>query len=203
MNLAIGIISALAIYGVIGFCAYLILRKVSKYLKKRIFLPNDDLTLYLQPIDTQSEEKIRKQWLTTFIISTLFSIVCVIPILMDPQIAAQISFSSAPALYSIIFAVGGVVSILIIWAVYHCAYKKRGTAILLLILISIPFGQIQFYMTNILKPYNYSNLTMTLILISSVIQFLYWITSLRLRNANLKRRYHATTLHLQEKFKQV
>ncbi len=203
MNSAIGIILALAIYSLIGFGFYLILKKISNRLKKRVFFPNDELSLYLAPLDIKSEEKIRKQWLWTFLISTLFSLAPFTVIVSNPQLQAQIPYQNAPLFYAVMFSVMLVAMAMVLWLVYYCAYKKRGTALLLIILISIPFAQINFYSMNFSKSYNYSNLTTTLLFIGNAIQIVYWFTSLRLRNANLKRRYHESALRLQEKFKNI
>jgi hypothetical protein len=186
------ILIAIGINAIFFFGIYYLLRKFSKYLKQRILLPNRNIKSYLEPIDEIYENKIKKSWLVSFILLNTVSFLSTVAILW------KIENLTTPSKIVIISSTLFVFAISI-YITYYCAYMKRGTALLLYILIVSPFSQIYntfLQVTNktaILLPNWLQIILLTLLIF-------YWIQSLLLRNVNLKRRHHKDAMYLKHYF---
>ncbi len=191
MSQAAVIIFLIFIYALIGFGLYYLLRKSSKYLAQRLLLPTSNISLYLQEIDHAREEKARKRWLTAFILMTIFSALLSFHLF---QQSALMSLTS-----SIVCAILAMIPAAFVN--YYCAYKKRGTAWLLYLIISTPFNLLFLIGKELHSPtLHWSPLVTLGTILYLTTQIYFWVESIRLRKVNLIRRYHKNALVLKEKF---
>ncbi len=182
------------IYGIIGIVTIMLLRKASRYLADRLLLPDDNIPLYLQKIDTVSEDNIRRLWLISFIVTNLFAA-------YFSFLSNMNSIKAGPLLASIITLLTLIPSV---WITYYCAYYKRGSAFLLYLIISLPLSFFFLGMNELIKPIFMWTAPLK---ISGLLYFptviFFWICSIKLRKVNLTRRYHKNALALREKFKEL
>src|SRR5262249_19119553 len=105
------------------------------YLKRtpKYSIQEEDLKPYLSQMDIQIEETVRKQWLISFLIYTVSSAFVIFLKYIGVITLNEVGKETGNP-YSIIF---DIVFSSILWVLitYHCSYKKRGTAWLLLIMI--------------------------------------------------------------------
>ena len=191
MTNILGIVLGLALYACIGFGIYVSLRKLSKYLAERVLLPSSNISLYLKEIDTLKESQVRKNWMISFVLMNFF--------------AAIFSFFTFfnTGYFNLITSIILPIPILIpsIWITYYCAYKKRGSAWLLYLIISLPISLFSMGLKELVQPsFIWSAWMKIFSIIYLASQIYFWITSIKLRKVNLTRRYHKNALILQEKF---
>jgi hypothetical protein len=200
MNFFSVILSVIVVYGILGLLIYLVVKKINTKLKNRILLPTSDISTYLKQVDEIKEEKARKRWLIIFIINYLSSIFSAFSMWMNMSVSQPLPIKiTVLSSYAISFALS-------FWITYHCAYKKRGSAYLLLLLISIPISIFFLIMSQFSNPSYWSqltNLTKISVLLNFGLNMLFWISSFNLRKINLVRRYHTNALLLKEKFKNL
>lgn len=112
---------------------------------------------------------IRKKWLNSFIaIMLLFSLDLILSIFVEADLREIVRSTIQISFWPFI--------------TYYCAYKKNGTKVLMLNLISIPLEQITLIATFFYTP-SVDNALALFIYIPLFTWF--WITSYRLRNLNL------------------
>ncbi len=200
MNIFSVILSVIGVYGIIGFLIYLLVKKINNKLKNRILLPTSDISIYLKQVDEIKEEKARKTWLITFIITYISSLFSAFSMWMNMSISQPL-----PVRIAVLFSY--IVSFAIyFWIAYHCAYKKRGSLYLLILLISIPLSYLSLIISHFNDASHWSeltNLTKLSIWINFGLNIFFWISSFNLRKINLIRRYHTNALLLKEKFQNL
>lgn len=200
MNMLFTLLTIIAIYGLIGFLIFLVVKKINTKLKTRILLPSSDISIYLKPIDEIKEAKVKKEWLTIFILTYLSSFISIFFVWSNIS-SLQPNFFKITLLF-----IYGIIFSLSLWITYHCAYKKQGTAYLLLLLISIPLSIGFSLFSQLQQPLywsQFSKLTLILLFINYGLNALFWIESFKLRRINLIRRYHQNALTLKEKFQHL
>ena len=200
MSSAIALLVFLIIYGLIGYAVYKILRKLSKYLASRILLPTSDIELYLKEINTTKEEKVRRQWLISFVILNIISII--FSYLSRAAFSPYLSGMSTVIFNAVALAISVLSVIPSILITYYCAYQKRGSAFLLYIIIILPLSIFGLMTREYFRPSMIWSQALVIASFSQLaINIVYWINCIRLRSVNLKRRFHTNALILKEKFK--
>ncbi len=178
---------------IIGF--YFLIKKISNYRKRRILIPNRNLSFYLKPIDEVKDAKTRRNWLVSFILFNFISCITssyMILILDDINLKSKIL---VPIITLFFFSISILVT-------YYCAYLKKGTALLLWILITIPFSQLSNSFLQASKKISFLTPNWLRIILLTFTIF-YWIQSLLLRNANLRQRYHNDAIYLKNYFESM
>lgn len=182
------------IYVAIGIATILLLRKASRYLNARLLLPDDNISLYLHKIDVKKEDKVRKLWFISFILTNVFAVY--------PSYLSNLNSGKfGPALALLITFLSLIPGI---WIAYYCAYKKRGSAFLLFLIITIPLSYFFLTVNEFIKPlFTWTNTFKLYVVFYLLTVVYYWINSIKLRKVNLTRRYHKNALALQELFEEL
>ena len=143
-------------------------------------LSEEEKATYLNSIDGRSEEKTRQMWLIAFFLN------------MAKDLLVSYSFSASTS-----FFLGSCFSNLIsCFAIYHCAYKKKGAGLILLSVVNFP---VLFGVPFLSVVSSLSVLELVKLLFVFVIGMFYWICCIRLHRANSVREYQVL-LALREKF---
>jgi hypothetical protein len=200
MSTLLTFVTLIAVYLIIGFLIFLVVKKINRTLKNRILLPTSNVSIYLKPIDEIKEAKTKKRWLTTYILTYLFSIISTFSIWLNISTPQPIAAKILTLFFYLISLA------LSFWITYHCAYKKQGSAFLLLLLITIPISTIVTLVSQLNQTFywpQFSLLTLILLFINFGLNALFWVVSFELRKVNLVRRYHLNALILKEKFQKL
>lgn len=145
---------------------------------------------FLRNIDLVREELIRKQWLVSLYVFTAFHTVstllsCLVGGDFTPLIESTgIAFGSI-----VVLALSCLLSVPLFWITYHCAYKKRGTAWLMWIMIVNPLGELGWLVGVYEVLAEGNGIFWYLLTIVVGIEVFYWINCWRLRKVNSIREY--------------
>lgn len=183
-------ISALVFCLLIAFGVYKLLRRKSKNSENQQ-LSEADLKPFLDGLNSDIEEKIRKQWLVSLFAFTGISALSIVLTYFGDGIFNEFSENTSPA---IIIVIGIFISCLALlswfWITYHCSYKKRGTAWLMLTMITLPLREL----TSIGKGQwnqvtEWDSFAWFMIITFLGMKVFFWINCLRLQRVNSAREY--------------
>jgi hypothetical protein len=185
----------------VSFGVYKLFKRRSKNIKIQQSLSEDDLKPFLADINLQTEEGIRRQWLVSFYVymggTALFTFFNFFKIDSYNQLSELIG-----VIFTILLGLFILFPVLTpwFWITYHCAYKKRGTAWLMLFLISLPLGELANVAQGEWNQAMESGSFALIILMTFVgSEVFFWINCLRLYKFNSKRKYQ-TVLALKAKY---
>lgn len=156
-------------------CYWMLLRKK----KVCCALTEEDLKPFFEKLDLEGEEKVRKHWLTILAFSSLYSVILFLNNDWTDHTGDSYNF-----LISLLKGIGMVTPGTLI--TYYFAYKKRGTAWLLVQLITIPIAIVIFYFTT------YPEVTtsqLVFFVLDFFIEGYYWFCSLKLFKVNSERKH--------------
>jgi hypothetical protein len=117
----------------IGLGTYILFKRRKKKASKVPIISEEDLKPYFNESALQKEEKVRKQWLNSFIIRTAI-IFCGNFL----EVAGHNLCNDFVRNLLCSVLIGSLLSLPHAWTTYHCSYKKRGTAWLLWTMIILP-----------------------------------------------------------------
>lgn len=182
---------SILVFLLIAFGLYKLLKSKSKKSESRQALSEEDLKPFLSGINLDSEEKVRKQWLVSLFIFTGISALSSLITYFGESSFKELSEYTGIA-FSILFGlfVSAVALIPLFWITYHCAYKKRGTAWIMWIMISLPLGEL----SDIAKggwsqSAEWDSTGWIMVMTFLVVEVYFWINCLRLRRVNSEREY--------------
>lgn len=90
---------------------------------------NDEIKPFIDQIDSKHEKMVRKIWLVSFLLSIVLTTVNTLTGLIEMTLHTSITLNTF--LYPLIIALAVIPGS---WMLYHCAYKKKGTAWLMLVI---------------------------------------------------------------------
>jgi hypothetical protein len=129
------------------------------------------------------EKSIRKQWLISFWLYYSMTLIWVLPTAVAPFFILHKNVKEI-LLASVIFLILSSFSLIPMLITYHCAYRKRGTAWLLWLLIIIPIYMallfISFLQAEMKTGLNFSGW----VLLYFLPTIFFWVSSFRLRKVN-------------------
>ena len=180
---------------------------------KKYPLSEEELKQYLNESDLRHEEKVRKRWLLSLFfiqISSFFSLL--LPWLaaseeLRPYVLSETGNTEVGILLPIIF------SFLSFLISYHCAYRKRGTILLMLSIVLLPLQ----VLGTVLLPLkveagssikNFDSLSFSFIdcgvlLFLVGILFWFWVNCIRLRSVNAFRKSQINLARKNKYFQEV
>ncbi len=153
----------------------------------------EEATQYLQNIDVEKERKARKTWLITF---SILSVAWPLLFFLAAVIFSLVSFILNGRILLLSFSIFGGLSFLFPqWLIYHFAYKKRGTNLLLCQMILMAFilsySAIDSFMTSAEFPWP------GYLILFAIFGF-YEIVAFRLYKVNLARKKQLSLLYKTE-----
>lgn len=120
---------------------------------------------------TEKEKKIRRNWLAaTYLLYIGVPILCLLLLLLFGTITPEFIGETSAVFIGF-------------WWIYHCAYKKHGTALLTFALISAPI----YFVRDIIPMFTKGGpLFICIALFFTIIEVWYFVASLRLRKVNAR-----------------
>lgn len=194
------LIYSLAFFG-IAFAIYKIYKWRSANAKIDQSLSDTDLKPYFDSLNLEFEEKARKQWLAIFLTLNGFIFLNSIYHIYNGDTFLKLS-EKFGVIFPLIFAILCflLIALPILWFTYYCAYKKRGTALLMFIIVTYPLELIFNIGYNLwTHAAAWDIFGWILTGISLGLDVLLWIASIRLWKVNTARK-HQKILAFQAKF---
>ena len=97
------------------------------YTQKLPFITVGEIKPFLDQIDAKHEKRVRRFWLISFLLSIVFIIISTLIEFMNLELGTEATIQSI--FYQLITVLAQMLGF---WIFYHCAYKKKGTALLML-----------------------------------------------------------------------
>jgi hypothetical protein len=133
---------------------------------------------------TLLENKTRKTWLISFLIYIAFSIVSTLLIFFD---LLNGDSENLGIIVLTALLISALVTIPSSWITYHCAYKKRGTAWLMWIMIAMPLRELVNFSKGEWNQIDWSVIAIAYVAIAFGVEIFFWVNCLRLYEVNNKR----------------
>ena len=153
---------------------------------KKYPISDDEARAYFTEADLQREARIRRHWLISY--AVLASLALLSAFFPDVQVQ-QSPFFSETGQKIIAAAITVLYTLISVSIGYYCAYKKRGTMWLLLVIVAVPVGTIFSLAGEWKMLFSQLGWWAALSLSPSVAVIAwFWVSCLRLRAVNLARR---------------
>jgi hypothetical protein len=185
MSILIFILVSVLILSVpLSFFGFLLCR----YRKNKKYpISEDEVRLYLNDIQTKHEAKVRKQWLLSYFLLIVFSVLCFVVIwrLASVELRTSLLFETGSKDGGLVDAIFRELSVFLIG--YYFAYKKRGTIWLLGPIIATPIILLaELFVGGMLYP----EFGWGVLLFSPMLgmEAWLWVSCIRLRKVNALRR---------------
>lgn len=179
------------VFLLIAFGIYRLFKRRSKKSENQPSLSEVDLKPFLETLNLEIEEKVRKQWLISFFAFTGISALSILFTYFGGGAFNEFSKNTSPA-FGVVCGLL-IVSLALIprfWIIYHYSYKKRGTAWLMWTMILLPLGELVDIGKGRWNEVAELDCLGWFIFITFLgIEVFFWINCLRLRRVNADRKY--------------
>ena len=190
------------VFLLVCFGLYRLFKTRSKKSTSQQKLSEEDLKPFLDVLNLDMEEKVRKQWLISlYAITGISAFPIILTYFGGDGGFNEFSENTSPT-FSIIFGlfISSLALIPWFWITYHCSYKKRGTAWLIWTMISLPLRELESIGKGEWHQVSeWDSLGWSMVIMSLGIKVFYWINCLQLRRVNSVRE-HQTILALKAKY---
>ncbi len=177
------------VFLLIAFGIYRLFKKRSKKSENQPSFSKVDLKPFLETLNLEIEEKVRKQWLISFFAFIGISALSILLNYFGGSEFNEFSENTSPA-FGVVCGLL-ILSLILIFRfgiTYHCSYKKRGTAWLMWTMISLPLGELAgIRKGEWSQAAEWDFLRWFMVITSLGIEVFFWINCLRLRRVNLDR----------------
>lgn len=154
------------------------------YSQKLLSFTSDEVKPFLDQLDPQHEKRIRKFWLVSFLLAIAFTIITNLIEFIGLELGTE---ATSKSIFNQLITI--LAQIPVFWMLYYCAYKKKGTALLMLsisirtIILVMTFFEIWNH-TGLLDPSGWLFIALLL-----PIDVFFLVTSINLYKVNSKVEY--------------
>lgn len=152
--------------------------------QKLLSFTSDEVKPFLDQLDPQHEKRVRKFWLVSFLLAIAFTIITNLIEFIGLGLSTE---ATSKSIFNQLITV--LAQIPVFWMLYYCAYKKKGTALLMLsisirtIILVMTFFEIWNH-TGLLDPSSWLFIALLL-----PIDVFFLVTSINLYKVNSKVEY--------------
>ena len=155
---------------------------------KKYPISEEEMQRYFNENDLRREEKVRKQWLLTFFFCLSLNFLSLLGIWLaaSEELRPYILSETGGQEFGIILPLTLVLICSLIF--YHCAYRKRGTVLLMLCITTMPFKEYQLIRSQNLSLASIFSLELGVLLFFVGTGLWLWVNCIRLRKVNAFRK---------------
>ena len=152
---------------------------------KKYPISEEELETYMSDADRLHEAKVRRWWMISY---SVVSVMALFSALFPDSLVQQSPFLSETGQKIVTTVISVFYTLVSIWIGYHCAYKKKGTIWLLLVLLATPVSIFLSIITEwglLFAEFGW----WVMLSVAPVLGMLcwFWVNCLRLRRVNLFR----------------